>query len=376
MAEPSFETVITAIAQLLSGALDEDQMPAAEAALRQLFDDPAPGIGLFDPCRWDRNSRAPAGDDVRSGVSDDVAATVVAMGEALRGMPPGAAGRCSGLPGQESTQPMRGRLHAAGPQSAYAGMASPVPEQAAPFAFGDAGQWPGRQSFDAAEASLLRKLAPVFRRAVEIRHQLGRIAIQRDEARDALDALELGIAVVDQDLRIIHANIGADEILAAPDGAITLRQGRLCACHSADQRLLKRRIDMALQIGDPPVPLPTSLILRGSEHTHSVSACIMPAARSSSGPYRRAMVALRRLDRSTDMAACARQLFDLTDTEAKFASALAGGQSLAEAAEAQCVRISTARTHLARIFQKTGTRQQSQLVSLLRSAALPLRQRS
>ena len=87
------------------------------------------------------------------------------------------------------------------------------------------------------------------------------------------------------------------------------------------------------------------------------------------------LIALRRLETATNLAACARQLFDLTDTEAKFASALASGSSLTEAADIQGVRISTARTHLARIFQKTNTRQQSQLVSLLRSAALPLRPR-
>ena len=87
------------------------------------------------------------------------------------------------------------------------------------------------------------------------------------------------------------------------------------------------------------------------------------------------MIALRRLETASDIVACTRQLFDLTDTEAKFASALASGLSLTEAAVAQGVRISTARTHLARIFQKTNTRQQSQLVSLLRSAALPLQPR-
>jgi DNA-binding CsgD family transcriptional regulator len=87
------------------------------------------------------------------------------------------------------------------------------------------------------------------------------------------------------------------------------------------------------------------------------------------------MIALRRLEMATDIVACSRQLFDLTETEAKFASALASGLSLTEAAAAQRVRISTARTHLARIFQKTDTRQQSQLVSLLRSADLPLRSR-
>jgi len=79
---------------------------------------------------------------------------------------------------------------------------------------------------------------------------------------------------------------------------------------------------------------------------------------------------------ATDLVVGSRQLFNLTESEARFASALASGLSLTQAAEAQGVRISTARTHLARIFQKTDTRQQSQLVSLLRGAVLPLRARA
>jgi DNA-binding CsgD family transcriptional regulator len=87
------------------------------------------------------------------------------------------------------------------------------------------------------------------------------------------------------------------------------------------------------------------------------------------------MIALRPLSMATDLVASSRQLFSLTESEARFASALASGLSLTQAAQAQGVRISTARTHLARIFQKTETRQQSQLVSLLRGAVLPLRPR-
>lgn len=374
MAEPSFETVMTAIAQLLSGALDDAQMPAAAAALSQLFDGSKVGLCMLDPCEQDRNSRASDEGNYRLAISDGLAADFVAMGEALRSLSPGTTGRSVELRSYANTS--RPLLDKTQPQTFYPGTEHRLAEQGEPIGLSVAGRESDRESFDAAEASLLRKLAPVLRRVVDIRRQLGKIAIQRDEARDALDALEPGIAIVDQDLRIIHANVGADEILAEPDGAITLRQGRLCARHSADQRLLKRRVDEALQsIGDPLAPFPTSLILRGSERSHSVSACIMPAAPSSAGIHRKIMLALRRLDLSTDMTACARQMFDLTDTEAKFASALAGGLSLAEAAVAQGVRISTARTHLARIFQKTDTRQQSQLVSLLRSAALPLRQR-
>jgi DNA-binding CsgD family transcriptional regulator len=66
-------------------------------------------------------------------------------------------------------------------------------------------------------------------------------------------------------------------------------------------------------------------------------------------------------------------MFDLTEAEAKLALGLASGLSLAEVAQGQGIRMTTARTHLARVFSKTGTRQQSQVAALLRAAELPLR---
>lgn len=63
-----------------------------------------------------------------------------------------------------------------------------------------------------------------------------------------------------------------------------------------------------------------------------------------------------------------RGLFDLTAAEAKLAGFLAAGQSLAEAAAQRGVSLPTARSQLAQIFRKTGTRQQSELVALLKGA--------
>jgi len=61
-------------------------------------------------------------------------------------------------------------------------------------------------------------------------------------------------------------------------------------------------------------------------------------------------------------------LFDLTPAEARIAGALAGGQTLRQAAESTGIRMSTARAYLHEVFRKTGTAQQSQLVALLNSA--------
>lgn len=61
-------------------------------------------------------------------------------------------------------------------------------------------------------------------------------------------------------------------------------------------------------------------------------------------------------------------LFDLTPSEARLAAALASGKSLRQAAIEMGIGLGSARTYLARIFGKTGTNQQSQLVALLKSA--------
>ena len=61
-------------------------------------------------------------------------------------------------------------------------------------------------------------------------------------------------------------------------------------------------------------------------------------------------------------------LFDLTPAEARLAAALSSGKSLRLAAAEMGIGFGSARTYLARIFAKTGTNQQSQLVALLKSA--------
>ncbi|MGE0007618.1 MAG: helix-turn-helix transcriptional regulator [Parvibaculaceae bacterium] len=61
-------------------------------------------------------------------------------------------------------------------------------------------------------------------------------------------------------------------------------------------------------------------------------------------------------------------LFDLTPAEVRLATALARGLSLKTAAAEAGLQFSTVRTYLNRIFRKTGTSQQSQLVALLKSA--------
>jgi DNA-binding CsgD family transcriptional regulator len=68
-----------------------------------------------------------------------------------------------------------------------------------------------------------------------------------------------------------------------------------------------------------------------------------------------------------------RSLYGLTPTEVAVAGLVSRGEGVAAAAAALGMRTSTARTHLHRIFNKTGTSRQSQLAHLLTSLSEPSR---
>lgn len=373
------DTVMSTIDRLLVGAMDEGQMQAAAEAMRQLFNGSKACFAGIGPHPDDWASYATDPDEaLQERCTGELAPDFIEMGGTLRDIPYGAIYRDHEVFGAEALRSSRVWQEWMRPQDMFGGLACRLAGNGQAFWLFDVQRGRHQEGFDAEDAALLEKLYPVLRRVVELRRHIGRVTIQRDEARGALDRIAIGLAILDQDMRITYANEGADEILADPDGALRLRQGRLFARQPADQRQLRQLVEGALRSAlDPLAHHQASMILHGEDGSHSLSACAMPAPPSPAQDQAagQVLIALRRLETATNLVACARQLFDLTDTEAKFASALASGSSLTEAAEAQGVRISTARTHLARIFQKTNTRQQSQLVSLLRSAELPLRPR-
>ncbi len=65
-------------------------------------------------------------------------------------------------------------------------------------------------------------------------------------------------------------------------------------------------------------------------------------------------------------------LFDLTPTETRVLELIGAGRTSPEAAAALGVGVSTVRTHLLRLFEKTRARRQADLVALVASFTLPL----
>lgn len=378
MSRHSLEAVTSAVEGLFAGASDPRRMPAAIEEIRRLFDGSKACLVHVGAAEQDHEVFATHADAALEQLYfGDLAEDFMAMANLLRTrVPAGQVYRDTDVLGTEGLRSTRAWQEWMRPQDMYGGLSCRIAEAGPVYAFFDVQRGRNQEPFGSADAELLQKLQPVLHRVAEVHRHIGRLQLQLDLARRALDTVAVGIVVLDAEMTIVYANEEADEILACPESPLGLRQGRVVAGQPAEQRRLRRLIDDALRgATDTLEPMRASMILRG-DGANAVSACVMPARRGGvlADPRRQVMIALRPLNSATRLSSSVRQLFDLTDTEAKFACALATGLSLAEAAQAQGVRISTARTHLARIFQKTETRQQSQLVSLLRSAMLPLRQ--
>ncbi|MCC6586047.1 MAG: helix-turn-helix transcriptional regulator [Bryobacterales bacterium] len=63
-------------------------------------------------------------------------------------------------------------------------------------------------------------------------------------------------------------------------------------------------------------------------------------------------------------------LFDLTPAEMSIAECIAMGETIQEAAHRRGVSLNTAKTHLKRLFSKTGTRRQAELLRALLAGAI------
>lgn len=190
----------------------------------------------------------------------------------------------------------------------------------------------------------------------------------------SLDERETPALILGRDLAIIERNGAARELLE-DEPRIGREDGRLCLADREVERLLaqairecctdERRQRQILLRGEGE-RLPLSLLVSRAPQRPGAFDC------DGTGLASRELALLtvvRRDGPRTLSGAQLRELFDLTPAEARLASMIATGQSPDRAAAALEVSVSTVRWHLKRIFAKTATSGQPELVALLQSLA-------
>ena len=217
------------------------------------------------------------------------------------------------------------------------------------------------------ERQAARLFAPHLRRAVTISRLLDAQSVMAANFRKVLDGLQTPIMLAGPDLSLVHANDAAQAALAQ-GFPLSVRGGRLVSESELVGRALAAAVDQALS--DERLMARKGLGIPARNGASDI--CVLHVLPLTSGARRTSLtpgaavaifLASTRSSR-TDVGEFMAALFDLTPAERAVFDLVAQGLGLPEAAKALAVRPSTAKTHLLRVFEKTGLRRQSELARL------------
>lgn len=217
------------------------------------------------------------------------------------------------------------------------------------------------------EIALADLLVPHLKRALSISRLLEARAVERGTFAAVLDGLSVAVLLVGADLRLLHANRAGEALLRTGD-PLGLRDGRVAAPSGLAAALKVALATPRADIGRRGLGIPARRADGDALVLH-----LLPLADASilSRAAAAIFVAPAVAPPPAPIASLA-GLFDLTPAEARVLELVGAGRTPAEVAVALGVAVSTVRTHMLRLFEKTGTHRQADLVGLLAAFALPL----
>ena len=226
---------------------------------------------------------------------------------------------------------------------------------------------------DSSQRRLFAKLAQHLVRAVALQRRLYRLTIGSECVLNGLDGLQQSFLLVDAQARPLFVNRATRARLDARDG-MYLEAGALSASDADGGRALRGLIascaaeanvaagpggDIALSRGAGRLPLDVLV------------TPIQPETAMTAIPWtssQRAVAIVLISDAETEKEARVadlRERFGLTPAEAAFALEIIKGDGRQATADRLGITVGTARSHLSKIFDKTGVRHQAELVRLL-----------
>ena len=236
--------------------------------------------------------------------------------------------------------------------------------------------WRSSGMVDDATRECMRLIVPHMRRAVLVAHLVDHRTAEAATFGDALDGIGAGLFFVDASGRIVHANAGGHAMLA--QGTL-LRAigGRLVPNDASAEQGLLETFSMAEggdeALGTRGVAVP--LVARDGEHYVAHVLPLTAGARRRAGAAYAAVAAVFVHKAGLDMPSpqeVIAKFYKLTPTELRVLFAIVQVGGVPNVAEAMGISESTVKTHLRRLFAKTGSDRQADLVKLVAAYANPL----
>ena len=224
--------------------------------------------------------------------------------------------------------------------------------------------------FRTEELAATRRLHPHLVRSFKLGRVLDATRRESQNLAETLNALQHSVIVVGEGGVIRHANTAAEALMSRRD-EIVVNHGVLSAANPAEARRLHHFIGRALSV-DPSLRDSGSMTLGGSDLRLPLSVTVSPlrSARDSVfGGGASVMIAI--VDPEAAIGLDEQKLhefFRLSPAECRVALAICSGQTPKEAAASLGVSFFTVRGHLVRVFEKTRTNRQAELVRVLMRA--------
>ena len=233
--------------------------------------------------------------------------------------------------------------------------------------------------YDPQHLRLLQAAAPHIRHALHVHLRLNAHAAAARDGLAPLDNLRAGVVLTNAQARVVFANAAAQGILQQSDGLEIGRGGLLMAARPDETARLRALVKSAAGVALRSVRQAgreegqaaagsSARLSRPSEATpFEVLVTPLRAAglSESFAVHRQALAMLLIVDPDEAVgieAAALRQMYGLTAAEARLTLRLLPGRDLPTAAAALGISVHTAKTLLARVFMRTGTNRQSELV--------------
>lgn len=223
-----------------------------------------------------------------------------------------------------------------------------------------------QEQYGPAELEILADLHPHLIRGFDLTQRFSGLRDLNRGLAEMLDRSPQAMLLTDAAGRIRHSNRAAEALLTGEGGGIVSRRGVLttrCVQYARKLAALiacaagrNEPIGGSMAIDDPSigpqvyVSVAPASAARGCDSRSEGGAIVCVTARRSSFGNRRRQL---------------RDLFGLTEAEARVALSLLTGASPAETATAHAVSLNTVRTQISRILEKTDTRRQADLIRLL-----------
>jgi len=218
----------------------------------------------------------------------------------------------------------------------------------------------------------MRFVVPHIRRALRIQRDIGRKEAEAAAFLTTLDALAGALFFLDAGSRIVHANAAGRELIDKGE-VLRLVDGRLVARDVDAERQLRQTLAASPDAAFEDTGC--ALALRSSAGDHYVARRLPLAAAHRAVVWDTAVAALfihRAKLEAPFPAQVIGQIYGLTPAELRVLLSIVDLGGISEVASALGIAVTTVKTHLRRIFEKTETRRQADLIRLVAGFSGPL----